>query len=61
MYGLALHGSHLSLGESEPHDLSFVNEEESAFKLTGRTGSLMYMAPEVFKALPYSEKVRRTI
>lgn len=46
----------ISLGASEPHELSFVNEEESAFKLTGRTGSLMYMAPEVFKELPYSEK-----
>jgi hypothetical protein len=46
-----------SLAESEPHHLSFVAEEDSAFSLTGRTGSLMYMAPEVFKELPYSEKV----
>lgn len=28
-----------------------------AFNLTGRTGSLMYMAPEVFNELPYAEKV----
>lgn len=46
-----------SLAESEPHHLSFVAEEDSAFSLTGRTGSLMYMAPEVFKELPYCEKV----
>lgn len=27
------------------------------FNLTGRTGSMMYMAPEVFHEQPYNEKV----
>lgn len=47
------------MSPSEPgsQQLSFVNEESSAFQLTGRTGSLMYMAPEVFNEQPYSEKV----
>ncbi|WIA16106.1 hypothetical protein OEZ85_012827 [Tetradesmus obliquus] len=29
---------------------------DQAFNLTGRTGSLLYMAPEVFREQPYSEK-----
>lgn len=29
----------------------------AAFNLTGRTGSLMYMAPEVYLQQPYNEKV----
>lgn len=31
------------------------------FDLTGRTGSLMYMAPEVFHEQPYNEKVRMAL
>ena len=33
-----------------------VSAPPPVFDLTGRTGSLMYMSPEVFKALPYNEK-----
>jgi hypothetical protein len=32
---------------------------ELQFNLTGRTGSFMYMAPEMYKGLPYNEKVGR--
>ena len=31
---------------------------ELQFNLTGQTGSYIYMAPEMFKGLPYNEKVR---
>jgi hypothetical protein len=48
---------HCSSNQSEPQ-LSFSAEQDETFHLTGRTGSLMYMAPEVYKELPYSEKVR---
>lgn len=30
---------------------------DGRYQLSGRTGSLMYMAPEVFKSEPYNEKV----
>lgn len=47
----------LTTAQSDPNThLSFVQEEGAGFNLTGRTGSLMYMAPEVFKEQPYSEK-----
>eukprot|EP00879_Flechtneria_rotunda_P007275 GHRR01007632.1.p2 GENE.GHRR01007632.1~~GHRR01007632.1.p2 ORF type:complete len:166 (+),score=48.43 GHRR01007632.1:1449-1946(+) len=36
-------------------DLLAANGHQS-YNLTGRTGSLMYMAPEVFREEPYSEK-----
>eukprot|EP00879_Flechtneria_rotunda_P024526 GHRR01026002.1.p1 GENE.GHRR01026002.1~~GHRR01026002.1.p1 ORF type:complete len:187 (+),score=52.77 GHRR01026002.1:566-1126(+) len=39
-------------------DLLAANGHQS-YNLTGRTGSLMYMAPEVFREEPYSEKVSR--
>ena len=31
--------------------------EKEAYKMTGRTGSLRYMAPEVYLRQPYNEKV----
>jgi len=37
----------LTTAQSDPNThLSFVQEEGAGFNLTGRTGSLMYMAPE---------------
>ena len=34
-----------------------MNVPEATFHLTGRTGSLFYMAPEMTFAQPYNEKV----
>jgi hypothetical protein len=37
--------------------LEALREASAKYELTGQTGSLMYMAPEVYNGQPYNEKV----
>lgn len=37
---------------------SMIDEKHKLYNLSGRTGSLMYMAPEVLRSERYNEKAR---